>query len=75
MPATCTDRDAISMKNRMYCVIRPLIVKTSTLRKSVAVKHSQWAFINVDHRVCASRSGAGPIPFSLRMLAIVPRPT
>jgi hypothetical protein len=52
-------------------VINPLNVKTSTLRKSVAVKHSQWAFRNGDHRVCASRAGAGSIPFSLRMLAIV----
>jgi hypothetical protein len=51
------------MKNRMYCVIRPLNVKTSTLRKSVAATHSQCAFRNVDHRVCASRSGAGSIPF------------
>jgi hypothetical protein len=38
-------------------VINPLKVKTSTLRKSVAVKHSQWAFRNVDHRVRASRAG------------------
>jgi hypothetical protein len=41
MPATCTDREAMSMKNRMYCVTRPLIVQTSTLMKSVAVRHSQ----------------------------------
>jgi len=64
MPATCTDREAMSMKNSTYCVTRPLIVPTSTLRKSVAVRHSQCASRNVDHRGCASRSGAGSIPFS-----------
>jgi hypothetical protein len=43
-------------------VINPLNVTTSTLRKSVALEHSQWVFRNVDHRVCASRVGAGSIP-------------
>jgi hypothetical protein len=41
IPATCTDREAMSIKNRMYYVTRPLNVQTSTLMKSVAVKHFQ----------------------------------
>jgi hypothetical protein len=39
-------------------VTSPLIVWTSTLRKSVAVRHSQWALRNVDHPVCRPLPGA-----------------
>jgi hypothetical protein len=41
---------------------------------SVTVRLSHRAFRNVGQRVCASRFGAGSIPFSFRMWAMVPQP-
>ena len=49
----------------------PLLVQTSIVVKSTDASTSQWAsrkFFHVDWRL---RSGAGSIPWSLRMLATV----
>jgi hypothetical protein len=52
----------------------PNAPKASTLRKSQAQSLSQWLFMNRFHVRFFSRSGAGAIPSSSRMLATVVRP-
>jgi hypothetical protein len=56
-------------------VTKPLIVQTSTLKKSLAAKTFQCAFRKVDHVVRWLRSGAGSIPLRFKTFAMVPLPT
>jgi hypothetical protein len=50
------------------------MVRTSTLKKSAAAMASQCAFRNVFHGKVFPRNGAGSIPLSFRIRAIVERP-
>jgi hypothetical protein len=50
-------------------------VSTSTVKKSAAASASQWAARNVFHGVFVPRSGAGSMPWFLRIALIVFRAT
>src|SRR5664279_4744555 len=54
---------------------RPVLVTTSTVKKSVAAIAPQWAFRNVFQLVRLPRSGAGSRPASTKIRLIVLRPT
>ena len=77
MPATaiCTIRSERLITNSTYCVTKPLIVHTSTLKKSLAAKTFQCAFRKVDHVVRLLCSGAGSMPLRFKTFATVPLPT
>jgi hypothetical protein len=51
------------------------MVSTSTVKKSAAARPSQWAAKNVFQGVFVPRSGAGSMPWSLRIALIVLRDT
>jgi hypothetical protein len=53
----------------------PRNVSTSTVKKSAAARPSQCIVRKVFHEVFAPRSGAGSMPWSLRIALIVLRPT
>src|SRR6516164_10546570 len=64
----------VMTKNTTYRT-RPLSVSTSTVKKSAAAMPSQCAARKVFHDVFAPRSGAGSMPWSLRIALIVLRAT
>jgi hypothetical protein len=75
IPAICTTRSERLTTNRTYCVTKPLIVHTSTLKQSLAAKSFQCAFRKVDQVVRLLRSGAGSMPLRFKTFATVPLAT
>ena len=71
----CTRRVLSRMTNKTKYRTRPRYVTTSTLKKSAAAIASQWTARNVFQSTVRPRVGAGSKPFSLRMRAIVERPS
>jgi hypothetical protein len=71
----CTLLVASSITKNTRNRTNPIRVQASTVKKSAAVIISQCAERNSRQLVFRSRSGAGSIPRSFKILAIVPRLT
>ena len=52
-------------------MVRPLVVQTSTVVKSIEAITSQCDFMNVAHDPVRSRIGTGSMPWALRILPMV----
>jgi hypothetical protein len=70
-PAISTRRVLRRMATRMYNVVSPSLVHTSTVVKSMAAIDSQWALRNVFQVVVPFRVGAGSMPFARRIFPTV----
>ncbi len=71
MPAISTRRVDNSITKKTACLSRPKGVQTSTVKKSQAASESQCWRMNSFQVVFLDRSGAGSMPWFLRMRLIV----